>query len=199
MFAFPKPLRDPADLKAGDIIGFSGDAWLSAGIALATFGVPWWSLSHVGIMGEHDGRLLLFESTTLNSEPCCITGKCIEGSQAHPLDETVARYPGKVWHYPIYRALFPHERERLNDFLLDTLGEPYDQIGAFRAGGFGFSWLESRLRESDLASLFCSEWCAAAHAEIGLFATDNVSRWNPSFFVRTERRQGILRKPRRMK
>ncbi len=199
MFASHKPLRDPKAIKPGDIIGFSGDAWSSAGIALASLGIPWWSLSHVGIMGEHDGRLLLFESTTFDSEPCFINGKHIDGTQAHDLDTKIARYPGKVWHYPLCRQLFDHERLRLNEFLAATLGLPYDQIGAFRAGGFSFSWIESRLREQDLHSLFCSEWCAAAHAEIGLFATDNVSRYSPSLLVRSERRSKILCWPRRLK
>ena len=58
--------------KAGDIIGFSGDSWMSAGINMATYGIPFWSLSHVGIVGEHDGELLLFESTELNKLPCAI-------------------------------------------------------------------------------------------------------------------------------
>lgn len=198
MFALYKPLRDPRDVLPGDIIGFSGAGWISSGITLATWGLPYMSLSHVGIMGEHDGRLLLFESTTLNSDPCEITGKRIAGSQAHSLDYRLANYRGKVWHYPLYRPLFPYENQRLTEFLEATIGRPYDKIGAFRSGGEGFSWLEARLREQDLHSLFCSEWCAAAHAEIGIFATDNVSRWNPNRFTRTERHAGILRKPRRL-
>jgi len=105
------------DIKVGDIFGFSGDSWASAGINVVTYGFPWWSLSHCGIIGEHDGRLLLFESTTFNSDPCIITGKLIQGSQAHDLESTLARYRGKVWHYPLYRKLFEHERQRLNEFL----------------------------------------------------------------------------------
>lgn len=187
------------EVQAGDIIGFSGDNLISAGLCLATYGIPFWSLSHVGIIGEHSGKLLLFESTTLNEEPCEITGKRIKGSQAHALDSRVALYNGRIWHYPLYRPLFSHERRRLNSFLIDTIGRNYDMIGAFRSGGLGFSWLESKLREQDLHSLFCSEWCAAAHADIGILTTDNGSKWNPSRLVRTERHNGILRKPVRLK
>lgn len=187
------------DAKAGDIMGFSGDSWASAGINAVTYGVPWWSLSHVAILGEHEGRLVLFESTTYNPEPCCISGKSIEGSQAHEIENRLAQYHGKAWHYPLYRRLYDHERNRLNDFLHATLGHPYDKIGAFRAGGIGFSWLESQLCESDLSSLFCSEWCAAAHGEIGLFPNDSGARWNPNHFCRTERRMSVLKKPRRCK
>ena len=185
--------------KAGDIIGFSGDSWLSAGINLATYGIPFWSLSHVGIVGEHDGELLLFESTEQNELPCSIRGKPVCGTQAHRLDECIRAYNGKVWHYPLYRPLYTFERKRLNTFLQKYLGKDYDAVGAFRAGGVGWSWLESKLRRQDLSSLFCSEYCAAAHARVGIFRTDHLSRWSPNRLVRTERRRGILLKPWRLK
>lgn len=198
MFAFAKPLRD-LEPKPGDIIGFCGDGWLSAGINLATYGVPYWSISHLGIIGEHNGRTLLFESCYHQDAPCEIQDKLFSGTQAHTLDFRLNNYPGKIWHYPLYRSLYDDEKERLNGFLLDTIGLPYDQIGAFRAGEYGLSWIEAWLRETDLSSIFCSEWCAAAHTHIGIFRTDNVSRWNPNRFVRVERRQEILTRPRRLK
>jgi len=191
-----KPRPTP---KAGEIIGFSGDSWLSVGINLATYGIPFWSLSHVGIVGEHDGELLLFESTSLSELSCAIQRKPVWGTQAHRLDECVQAYGGKVWHYPLYRPLYPFESKRLSAFLLEYIGKDYDAIGAFRAGGIGWSWLESKLRRQDLSSLFCSEYCAAAHARVGVFRTDHAGRWSPNRLVRTERRRGILLKPWRLK
>jgi hypothetical protein len=185
--------------QAGDLLGFSGDGWLSAGINLATYGIPYWSLSHVGIVGEYKGRTLLFESCLEDADPCEIKGKVFSGTQAHTIESRLTDYHGKIWHYPLYRSLYDFERKRLNRFLRDTTGIPYDEIGAFRAGGIGFSWLESLLREADLSSLFCSEWCAAAHSTIGIFQTDNASRWSPNKLVRHERRQEILLAPRRLK
>jgi len=90
------------------------------------------------IVGEHAGRLLVFESTTINTFPCEITGKCISGSQAHPLEHYILHYHGKVWHYPLYRSLFDHEHIRLTRFLHNIIGLSYDNIGAFRAGGFHY-------------------------------------------------------------
>src|ERR1044072_910827 len=98
-------------LKAGDIIGFSGNSWLSAGICLATLGLPWWSLSHVAILGEYQGRLLAFEATTLCNLPGHITGKTIRGTQAHSLDDRLASYDGKAWHYALTTPLFDDQRE----------------------------------------------------------------------------------------
>lgn len=199
MIALSRLQRDPRDLKAGDIIGFSGDSWLSASINLATYGLPWWSLSHVGIVADYDGELLLFESTTLNDVPCVIQGRPFRGTQAQRPIARIGGYKGKVWHYSLYRPLYPDEDMRLTKLLVSTVGTPYDEIGALRAGGIGWSWIESLLREQDLSSIFCSEWVAAAYAAIGLFATDNVSRWNPNRLVRYLRHHEILLKPRRLK
>ena len=187
-------------VRSGDLIGFSGESFISDFINVVTYGVPRWGISHVGIMGEApDGRLLLFESTTLDGLSCEITRTRFNGTQAHLLDAVVKAYQGKVWHYPLCRTLYENERQRLTQFLMETIHTPYDEMGAFRSAGIGLSWIESLFREEDLTTIFCSEWCCAAHTEIGIFRTDNVSRWNPNRFVRTERRQGILLKPRRLK
>ncbi|MFQ5419477.1 MAG: hypothetical protein ACE5EY_03835 [Anaerolineae bacterium] len=186
-------------LGAGDIIGFSGNSWLSAGINLATYGIPFWNLSHLGILGEFRGELVLFESTSESTLECFIQKRLVCGTQAHRLIDCVREYGGRVWHYPLSRKLARNEVERLSSFLVQYLGVHYDAIGAFRAGGVGFSWLESKLREEDLSSLFCSEFCAAAHSRVGIFPTDNASRWSPNKFVRAERRCGVLQKPWRLK
>ncbi len=185
--------------KAGDIIGFSGDSWLSAGISVATLGIPFWDLSHVGIVGEHEGELLLFESTTLNDSPCVIQGRSVSGVQSHRIDECVRAYRGKAWLYPLYRPLYLQESKRLSAFLIEHLGRNYDTIGAFRSGGKVFSWIESLLRRQDFSSLFCSELCAAAFQCTGILPTDNASRWNPNRLVRTCRHRGILRRPWKLK
>jgi hypothetical protein len=193
-----RPQRE-YNYQPGDIIGFSGYALSSIAINIATYGIPFWSTSHVGIIGEYEGRKLLFESCWNNEDPCVIQNKQFRGTQAHEIEPRIERYFGKVWHYPLYRELYDFEKERLNTFLADTIGTPYNQLDAMRSGGIGLSWIESLLRDPDLSSIFCSEWCCAAHTATGIFRTDNVSRWNPNRFVRTERSQGILLKPRRIK
>ncbi len=187
-------------VRPGDIIGFSGDGWISDFINFATYGIPRWGISHVGVMGEaEDGRLLLFESTTLDGLPCEITGEPFNGTQAHTLDRVVETYRGKVWHYPLYRFLYENERQRLTRFLMETIHTPYDEMGAFRSGGIGLSWIESLFREQDLTKIFCSEWVAAALACVGLWATDNISRWSPNRLTRRLRSAGVICRPRRLK
>jgi hypothetical protein len=89
---------NPNDLKAGDVIGFSGNSWISALINVGTYGIPFWGISHVGVMAHAaDGRLLLFESTTLENMPCELSGECFNGTQAHDLTKILKAYEGKVY------------------------------------------------------------------------------------------------------
>jgi len=186
-------------VKPGDVFGFCGANAVSHFINLVTYGIPWWGLSHVGIMGEHNDNLLLFESTTLTDLPCQIAGRPVAGVQAQHLAARIEHYPGKIWHYPLFRELYLNERYRLSEFLISNIGRPYDEIGAFRSGAVGFSYIESLFHEQNLQSIFCSELVAAAHTRVGLFVTDNYSKWNPNRLVRRERKLNILLKPRRVK
>lgn len=183
----------------GDILGFSGRGFVSDTINVLTYGIPRWSISHVAIIGDYEGRLLLFESTTLDGEPCAILRTPIHGVQSHEIEPRVAMYNGRVWHYPLVYRLVDWQSELLTNFLMSVLGVSYDELGAFRSGGFGFSFIESKLRPANLHSIFCSELVAASHSKINVFKTDNVSRWNPNLLLRRERRRQILRAPIRLK
>ena len=86
------------DFKLGDVIGFSGDGGISFTVNILSYGIPWISISHLGILGEHEGELLLFESTTLSNIPCRIQDKPVKGVQAVRLEDRVREYDGKVFH-----------------------------------------------------------------------------------------------------
>lgn len=188
-----------SEIKTGDIIAFSGFGRKSVIVNLVTFGWPFFWASHVGIIGEYEGEQLLFESTTLSNIPCVIQGRSFRGVQAVRLADRVKSYNGRVYHYPVYRPLFGFESDRLNEFLFDMIGVPYDLHGGMRSATHGLSWLESRFKGEDLNFIFCSELVAAAHARIGLLQTSSASRWNPNRLIRYERRTGILRRSRRLK
>jgi hypothetical protein len=196
----PDRIAYPTDLKAGDVIGFSGEGGVGCLINVGTYGIPFWDICHVGVAAHAaDGRLLLFESTTLEGCPCEIFGENFNGTQAHTLEKVLQAYDGKAWHYPLYRSLYEDEEKRLTEFLMATLHTPYDMMGAFRSGGAALSWIESRFREEDLHSIFCSEWVAAALAQVGVFQTDDASRWNPNKLLRRLRGKELVRKPRRLR
>lgn len=186
-------------IKTGDIIGFSGRNWRSAAINVATGGIPLWGISHVGIIGHAKGQgLALFESTT-EGPPCTVTDKSIAGVQAHKLSDVIEQYGGRVWHYSLYRHLYPHESRRLNAFLETMVGRSYDTLGAIRSGGWLYALANSLFRGQDLSEMFCSELDAASLSRIGVFPTANASRWNPNRFIRALRRGGITKRPRRLK
>jgi len=182
------------DMKPGDLIGYSGQGWISAIINLGSYGLPNRGLSHVGIIGGSatNGTRLVFESTSLCDSPCAITGRRTRGVQAHPIDESIREYRGRVYHYPLYRKLYRHETDRLTRYLFQAVGLPYDTKGAIRSGGVGLSALESLIRGQDLSALFCSEFVASALAHIGLFQTANASRWNPNCLIRTLQQLGTF-------
>jgi hypothetical protein len=191
---------DHQRIKPGDVIGFSGESFTGDIINIGTYGIPRWDLSHVGIMGEAaNGRLLLFESTTLDPLPCEITGKPFNGTQAHQLDSVVQNYRGKVWHYSLYRPLYGYEAGRLTNYLTSMIGVPYGKIEAVRSGGELFSFIESFLHPADMHHVFCSEYVAAALARIGLWPTDNAGKWNPNKLTRHLRAAGVLVCARRIK
>lgn len=191
---------DLSTFKSGDVIGFSGQSWISAAINIGTYGFPLFGISHVGIMAHAaDGRLLIFESTSLDDLPCEISGEIFTGTQAHRLEDILRVYKGRVYHYPLYRQLYPVEDARLTQFLMDTIHTPYDMVGAFRSAGVGLSWFESLLRSQDLNMIFCSEWVASALSTIGVFPMSNASQWNPNRLCRHLHWNGVICKPRRIK
>ncbi len=182
-------------IRAGGVVGFSGQAWQSDVINLATYGIPRWGISHVGIIAKYKGELLLFESTTFDSLPCVIQGKCFSGVQAHRLMDVLEVYAGRVWAYPLTRPLYPFEDTRLSEFLRGKIATPYDTEGALESAG----WLSRALHGEDLHELFCSELVAAALNEIGLLPTGNASGWTPNRLVRRLVREEVVRLPRRLK
>src|SRR5689334_4950102 len=91
------------DLRPGDKVFFYGRSFKSLLIRLAT--CSWWQLvtfqwlcgkvpSHVATVFRRGRDLLLCESTTLNTEPCCIKGEKINGVQAHKVIERIRAYNG---------------------------------------------------------------------------------------------------------
>lgn len=188
-----------SECSCGDILGFSSHSIDGVLINVGTYGIPFWSLSHVAIIGEHEGRKLLFESNVIPEQKCVVQDAFVCGTQAVEIERKIETYKGKVWHFPLYRTLYDFEHERLDAFLIEYLGHNYDDSGAVDAAGKWLSWIKSMRRDASLNTLFCSEYCCAAHTTIGIFQTANVSRWSPNSFVREERRLGLLRKPRRLK
>jgi hypothetical protein len=187
-------------MKAGDWIGFSSHSAFGASVNTFTWGIPFWHLSHVGVIADYEGQLLLFESTTLSDVPCVIQRKPVRGVQAVRLRDRLAKYQGKAWRYPLYRTLYDHESRRLTKFLVDRLGRPYDERAAIESAGLLglLTCVATKIRVPDWA-YFCSDLGMGAVSDVGLIATDDSAKWNPNKAVRYLRKREILLPRRRLK
>lgn len=170
-------------------------------INLGTWGIPFYSLSHVAIVAKNPetGTCVLFESTSLCEQRCVVREKHVEGVQGHYVSLRSRLYKGKVYHYPLAKNLTDKQSGCLTDFCIGHLGVGYDAIGAFRSRDTPWGLLEQRFRPENLQALFCSEFCAAALREIEEFRTGSVSKWNPNSFARALHRRGIVDRPQRVK
>lgn len=185
-------------LDDGDVIGFSGQGLVADGINLATYGIPRWGLSHIGIISRCHHIQYLFESTTLGDTPCDIMGETVDGVQAHALYNLRVR-PGKVWKYPLVHRLTGLERKRLQLNLLSHLGTPYDYKGAARSGGYLLRLVESTLRRQDLSQFFCSELVALMLTRINRSTVSNASGQSPNSLIRRLVSNNIVGKRIRIK
>ncbi len=174
--------------KSGDIIAFSGRNFLSDIINIGTYGIPRWSISHVGIVCKEPSweDEYIFEALPY-------------GVDIHRISGSVDRYKGRVWVYPLYRKLYYHELELFYKLLIGTVGIPYDKLGAGRSAGFLFSSIQALFRGQDLSTFFCSELIANKLSEIGIHPVTNASKWNPNRLVRDLRNDRVVCKPIRLK
>ncbi len=191
-------------VKVGDIIGFSGCAWDSDLINMATYGIPRWSLSHVGIIAKNPltGKLLVYESNEHCPLRCAITKTYHDGVQAHSLKTLLKKYHGKVWLYRVNCYVddgYLGSVTSLSDYAFDHIGVPYDWEGAKQSGGKLVSAIKSIFGRADTSRLFCSEFVAELLDAFGIFPVKNVSAWSPNRMMRRLTRRGLYDKAVRLK
>ena len=181
---------------AGDLLIFYGRDLTSRVIEWATRGP-----SHVGIVCPHGGRgELLFESTTLCDDPCAISGRRVQGVQAHDPASRIGSYRGRVKRLGLAGGwrLSGHEIGLMHDWLMHLTSQPYDLRGALLSGTRLFKWT-SLMPYPDLGSLFCSELCAAALMRLHRMPLSNPSAYSPASLVRKLRRCGTYSAPEAIK
>lgn len=166
------------EIKEGDCLGFSSWDWTGFIINVGTFGIPFFDLSHIGIVSNLDGKEVLFESTTLYDEPCLVQKKSVSGVQVHNIQERINSYKGRVYHLPLLEDI---DTVKLQKYLMDQVGKTYDMIGAFRSASLV---IEKFLNPEELNNIFCSELCAAAYQDQEIFRTRYVSCWSPNSLSR---------------
>lgn len=214
-------MPDYSQLQPGDVIGFSSCGCTGLVINVSTWGVPFWDLSHVGLVaGDPLGRtvmhwerneegkrvtverpmMLIWESTSLVKLRCAVSGQVVSGVQAHRPRDRIPTYRGRVWRYPLAEPLADWQAELLTKWCERHLGREYDALEAIGARDLPLAWLHRKLfGKEDLRRLYCAEFDAAAERYIGRFQTDYAGRWNPNSLCRELLRRGIVQRPIRLK
>lgn len=210
--------------QTGDIVLFSGRSAVSRIIRLGTCS-PY---SHVGIIARVSfeslcvarrfgslnvgtkaiadwvKRDLLFESTTLSHEPCDVTGKCIEGTQAHGPLQRIAVYDGRVWlmRAKPERKLNATQASRLAFSLLSGLGRPYEEDRRLVLAGLRLTRNLWKPCAADRSKLFCVEFVTSAlqYANWGEdFPQFEPGLLSPAAMVKLLTRAGVYDHPVRLK
>jgi len=162
-------------------------------------------LEHLSLVDKHiertarwlgSGKWLVFESTSLNRDPCCLAGWKIKGVQAHPINTVVCTYPGKLDVVPISRHnwLTEEDSDRLAMSCLSGLGKPYDTSGAAVAGTF---FLKRWLFPTNEIQ-YCAEYWKQRLAVVDLMDRTSVVGTTPASAYRRLRRSGVGLKPIRL-
>lgn len=192
-----KPVFEPLDIAACYGTGFTAKA-ISYGTA-SLLAPPRLKIgpSHVATFCEYQQRMVWIESTTLCPHPCEITGRPINGCQAHHPETRIADYLADGGRVDLYRLspiekLSKEERELLSRILIrHFVGREvtYDLGGALLSGTRLFK--RTRLLPSaDLNELFCSELVAAVCMRLGRMNRSNPTQFNPACLLRELVRNG---------
>jgi hypothetical protein len=143
-------------MKAGDIILFSGNGFISRIIKIAQMS----KYSHVGVMISKDE---LLESTTLSGQKDIISGKKIKGVQVVDLQARIRAYDGEVYRRPLIcenECRLEYITTHLRHFAVLFNGTPYEESELELLGSV-FDLIPDQ--DEDLSSLFCSEMVAEAY------------------------------------
>lgn len=141
-------------------------------------------------------NLLWVESTTMVRTPCVIQRRRVHGLQAQQVGDRVQDYLDAGGRVDLYRlspidSLSTAEAQLLERLLIDHFvakAVPYDMAGALLSGTRVLKL--SRLFNSNLQSVFCSELLAAVLMRLHRMNRANPTRYNPASLVRELVRQG---------
>ena len=157
--------KNRENIKTGDIVLFSGEGFVSAGIQKFT-GSKW---SHVGMVVKFDewDFVQIWESTTLSDVKDLVSGKFTKGVQLVPLSMRIDNYEGDiaVRHLAVNRSGMIDVLSKLRH---EFNGTPYEEseIELIKSAYDGLLGANER----DVSSLFCSELVAEAYMSMGLLS-----------------------------
>lgn len=170
-----------AQMKAGDIIAFSGKGNFSEIIKWATRA----PVSHVGVVLQSklviDGNAQsgmfnqIIESTSLNG---------FSGVSISRLSDRIDTYDGEIWWLPLSQAIWTAmDKQKFYDFLIHQEHKEYDMPQAIRSA---LDMVDrtpvignTTHNVEDFSRFFCSELVAAGLEAAGAIADVNASEVTP--------------------
>lgn len=172
------------DLLPGSVLAFSTRDMVADAINVLSLR-PWGWYHHLAIVSEGDkSEPFIYEAVNSERPPCYWTNKresCLRGYPASELLEFMRPRSTKIYCFPLRCPLYVHESERLESWLRQRVGLPYDLTSAWHSGGgWLFRTLSFLIRGESLAELFCSETVAGALTYVGRIKTRSASHWNPN-------------------
>ncbi|WP_437230437.1 hypothetical protein SH661x_001968 [Planctomicrobium sp. SH661] len=184
------------DWEPGDILACYGSDLTSRVIRWGTTWPvdPWscWSPpSHVAMICEFEGRLVLVESTTKCPRNCLVRGERVSGVQIHEPWDRVSDYMLSGGRTDLYRLqgifkLEGHEQLDLQHWLISHFlryGAQYDMRGAV-GSGLRLRHVMRRLYQANLDQVFCSELLAAVLMRLGILNQDDPALYSPGRLLR---------------
>lgn len=151
-------------MNKGDLVLFKGKHIISRVIEFFTG-----EFSHAAIV------------SSVGDEYVVLTEALADGIVQHHLQRDVISESGEVWHYPIreaYRKGF--NTQKFDRFILRTLGDKYDYIGALAAG---INVLTGWKPKTHKGRYFCSEYCTLALIEAGIVNTALPAEITPTLLT----------------
>jgi hypothetical protein len=157
------------EIRAGDVLLFQGQGFLSRVIRRVTHG----KYSHSAlVMPAWHNRLLVMQAEAT-------------GVEIAPASKAVDCYPGKVdWWALAEEAHQQLQSEKFLDALLEPVGKPYDFLGVIWLGLLKALHLKTRMPARKPSSYFCSDYVAEVLSKGGVdMGTIVTSSTVPSDFA----------------
>ena len=183
-------------LQPGDILACWGGDLLSRVVSLGTCWPVgptslWLPPSHVAVICDYRDQPCWVESTTLCRHSCLVSGKPIEGVQAHLPELRIDDYLEHGGRVELYRlspidSLSSAESDLLTRILFRYLvgRVRYDKRRAALSGSKVFWLMQSCLPRSSREEMFCSQLIARLLMRLNRLNRANPAWYNPGRLLR---------------
>ena len=188
-----------------DLVCFAGRGFYSTAIrasaiydSLKSLSPRSWAncYSHVGLVGPCEDSL--FESTTLNTEPCSIMGEKVRGVSLVSLADRINNFRGSVTVYRLRIPLDLFEESKYNELVRLLVGRPYEKNPGALLNAFALDYARfvskryrSHYKAKNAETIFCSELVGLALQSVRQIEDPDGTNVTPVDLVNRKKYQKI--------